>query len=1091
MSSPAYRIDGQSVSAAQFYARACDPSRSVVVEACAGAGKTWMLVSRVLLALLEGAQPQQILAITYTRKAAGEMRARLEEWLAAFSSAHSTVEEREQALQQRGMSAQQAREKADDLGALHAKLLQLGRPVEVRTFHAWFAQLLSHAPLSVIEQLGLPAAYELVEDTQILQSALLRRFHRRVQDDAERRADYLDLVRRHRRSTVLEWLQAAWRHGPELMRAEAAGTADSSVPPAAEFFPACAGVEHPAQLVREGPLARDIAALARQMGQLQGVTPRQKAAELVAAAGAPNAEESLRQVRAALLTTTGKPRKNLGDTPLQQAVLDGLTQLHDMQLQQDAHQDQLTLLRLARVLLQEYAALKRERGLIDMPDLERAAEALLGDSAIAGWVQERLDRRVRHVLIDEFQDTNPQQWQLLQSWLSSYAGAGGGASGQQPLSLFVVGDPKQSIYSFRGAEPRVFEAARDFTVEGLQGSVLACDHTRRNAPAVIDALNAVFNDAARVDGWGPFRDHTTDSSQPGQVLRLPGVQRPASAARAPEAVVWRDSLTQARTEPEQKLRAEEATQIASAVAALINEHQLAPGDVMVLARKRSMLALVAQALADAGIAHIVAEPLSLHESPEVLDLLAVLDVLASPGHDLSLARALRSPVFSATDEELLWLSQESAGQQLPWLATLLGEVEPVTPNLHRARRLLARWRTLSLPPHDLLDQIVSQADVIPRMAAAVPPARRQAALHAVNALLAASLQHEGGRFTSVYGLVRAVRSGRLRSPGVAPADAVQLLTVHGAKGLEARAVVVADAEPERRPALRADVLVDWPVDQRWPRAVAFVRNEDTMAPSLREVWSRVQQTQEREELNALYVAMTRARQWLVFSRTEPHQGVDGSRPWWPRVIDQAEAWHPSPKPEHALQQPLVEVPVLPAWEPPPPQPSAAVPPPEADGTLDESAARLGRAVHRVLEWACGPAGAGVRADLLGSGRVAALQQGMPLQHGARVARISEAILGSASCARFFDDEALRWAGNEVPLSWQGQSLRIDRLVALQDAPAGRVTWWVLDYKLQSDPASVAAYREQMGRYCAAVAALQPGDSVRGGFITGQGELVEV
>lgn len=1090
MSSPAYRIDGQSASEAQFYARACDPSRSVVVEACAGAGKTWMLVSRVLRALLEGAQPQQILAITYTRKAAGEMRARLEEWLAAFSSAHSTAEQREHALRQRGLSAQQAREHAEALGALHAQLLQLGRPVEVRTFHAWFAQLLSHAPLSVIEQLGLPLSYELIEDTQALQSALLRRFHRRVQDDVQRRADYLDLVRRHRRSTVLEWLLAAWRHGPELLRAEAAGTAENSVPPAAQVFAACADVEHPAQLVQSGPLARDIAALAQQMGALKGAVARAKAAELVAASSASSAEECLRLVRAALLTTKGGPRQKLGDTPLQQAVLEDLAQLQDMQLQEDAHRDHRALLRLARVLLQEYAALKRERGLIDMPDLERAAEALLGDSTIAGWVQERLDQRVRHVLIDEFQDTNPQQWQLLQSWLSSYAGAGGGASGQQPLALFVVGDPKQSIYSFRGAEPRVFEAARDFVVQGLQGSVLACDHTRRNAPAVIDALNAVFGDAARVDGWGPFRDHTTDSAQPGQVLRLPGVLRPPAAAPALEPIVWRDSLTQARTEPEQKLRAEEAAQIAAAVAALIEEHQLAPGEVMVLARKRSMLALVAQALADAGIAHIVAEPLALHESPEVLDLLAVLDVIASPGHDLSLARALRSPVFSASDEDLLWLAQQAARQQQPWLATLLGEAEPPTPNLQRARRLLARWRTLSLPPHDLLDHVVSQADVVPRVAAAVPAARRQAALHAVNALLAASLQHEGGRFTSVYGLVRAVRSGRLRSPGVAPADAVQLLTVHGAKGLEARAVVVADADPERRPPLRADVLVDWPVDQRWPRRVAFVRNEAAMAPSLRDAWSRAKETQDREELNALYVAMTRARQWLVFSHTQPHQGVNGSRPWWPRVNDQASAWEPLPVAHPARRQSFVEVRVLPAWVRlhPPAEPEPAR---EDDTTRDESAARLGRAVHRVLEWACGPTGAAVRADLPAAGRAAALQYGVPLLQGARVARLAGAILNSPSCARFFDDTALHWAGNEVQLSWQGQSLRIDRLVALQEGPADRATWWVLDYKLQSDPDAVPAYREQMARYRAAVAALQPGDTVRGGFITGQGELVEV
>ena len=114
-----------------------------------------------------------------------------------------------------------------------------------------------------------------------------------------------------------------------------------------------------------------------------------------------------------------------------------------------------------------------------MGDLERTALVLLSDSALSGWVQERLDARVSHVLIDEFQDTNPLQWQALHSWLSSYSGAGNAPS------VFIVGDPKQSIYRFRRAEPQVFRAAKQFVVQGLEGDVLSCDHTRRNAPEVL------------------------------------------------------------------------------------------------------------------------------------------------------------------------------------------------------------------------------------------------------------------------------------------------------------------------------------------------------------------------------------------------------------------------------------------------------------------------------------------------------------------------------------------------------------------------------------------------------------------------------
>ena len=147
-----------------------------------------------------------------------------------------------------------------------------------------------------------------------------------------------------------------------------------------------------------------------------------------------------------------------------------------------------------------------------MNDLERGAMALLGDAALAGWVQERLDARIRHVLIDEFQDTSPLQWHALHGWLSAYAGAGGGASSQRPPSVIVVGDPKQSIYRFRRAEPRVFAAVRGFVVEALGGCVLECDHTRRNAPGVLTALNAVFAEAQAAGAYAGFREHTTESA---------------------------------------------------------------------------------------------------------------------------------------------------------------------------------------------------------------------------------------------------------------------------------------------------------------------------------------------------------------------------------------------------------------------------------------------------------------------------------------------------------------------------------------------------------------------------------------------------
>jgi ATP-dependent helicase/nuclease subunit A len=135
MTGPAYRIDGRVVAPETFYAAACDPRRSIVVEACAGAGKTWMLVSRILRALLDGAQPHEILALTFTRKAAGEMRARLNQWLREYSCAGAPDEARldqlAAALRERGLDAEQARTLAPALGALQGRLLQSGRYVAI------------------------------------------------------------------------------------------------------------------------------------------------------------------------------------------------------------------------------------------------------------------------------------------------------------------------------------------------------------------------------------------------------------------------------------------------------------------------------------------------------------------------------------------------------------------------------------------------------------------------------------------------------------------------------------------------------------------------------------------------------------------------------------------------------------------------------------------------------------------------------------------------------------------------------------------------------------------------------------------------
>ncbi len=184
----AYEHNGQPVTREAFYAIACDPQRSVAVEACAGAGKTWMLVSRMLRALLDGCAPHEILAITFTKKAAGEMRQRLQEWLQEFAA--KPLPDLEKELIARGIGPQRALDKREQLQKLYRQTLDAGRPVQIRTFHSWFAALLGTAPLAVLEQQGLPAHYDLLEDDAEAVREVWRPYLAAVAQDAALRADY-------------------------------------------------------------------------------------------------------------------------------------------------------------------------------------------------------------------------------------------------------------------------------------------------------------------------------------------------------------------------------------------------------------------------------------------------------------------------------------------------------------------------------------------------------------------------------------------------------------------------------------------------------------------------------------------------------------------------------------------------------------------------------------------------------------------------------------------------------------------------------------------------------------------------------------
>src|SRR5262249_9410406 len=262
----------------------------------------WMLVSRILRALLAGAEPHEILAITFTRKAAGEMRQRLDDWLAQWSAAPDA--DLAEALRARGLPQADAAQR-EALRGLYAGLLQAGRPVQIRPFHSWFAALLRGAPVSVLQALGLPTRFELLEDDQEAVARVWRRFHAAVEREPAARADYEASVAAHGRFNTLKALDSALAKRVEFAMADAMGVVEDSVRTFGEVFEEFAGVEHPEQMLGEAWVRDSLYEASRALGRASAPTFSAKGRELEEAVTAGHWPG----VAAALLTKEQEPRK--------------------------------------------------------------------------------------------------------------------------------------------------------------------------------------------------------------------------------------------------------------------------------------------------------------------------------------------------------------------------------------------------------------------------------------------------------------------------------------------------------------------------------------------------------------------------------------------------------------------------------------------------------------------------------------------------------------------------------------------------------------------------------------------------------------
>ncbi len=1118
----AYEVNGRQVISEEFYEIACNPKKNVCVEACAGSGKTWMLVSRMVRALLDSSieserlgrpwQPQAILAITFTKRAATEMRERLYHLLEKFSK--DTPAQLQEELRLRGVDTDKnsklSKQYVAHLSKLHTKLLTQGLEVQVRTFHSWFASLLRSAPLSVLFQLNLPTQYDLLEDDAKARALVWEIFYKRLIEKPELRNDFESLVTTYGRSQTDKALRAVLDKRTEFVLADRYGIVGASVPSFKIIFPTFCDYLEPYDAFTKDPLLnKALWMAAKKLGQATQVSFSKQGIIL---------EKSLTKndpegVVAALFTKELAARKfsstllGIDDIRLAQESVDLVMRA---QLQHKAWIYQQQMANLSRCLLEEFSNLKREHGWVDMTDLELAASLILSDPVLSGWIQEKLDAAIKYLMIDEFQDTNPLQWQALSSWLSSYAGAG-----SHPPSLFLVGDPKQSIYRFRRAEPQVFKSAQKFVQDVMLGDLLNCDHTRRNASKIIHTINSVMKQLNAENLAPGFRAHTTNSTDRGEVLCLPQVGRGEKFrnSKAEEdllnddpinQLVWRDSLITPRFQPELELRVFEAQQAATWIDSRLHSSKdtdsVQAKDIIVLSRTRAGLVSVQKALRERKIPAVIGEKLTLIDCCEIQDLVALMDFLISPQDNLSLARILKSPIFSFNDDLLVQLRLESFQSTDFWWDSLL-RLNPVDNDGRVVCEYLSRWKIYltDRPPHDALNTIYLEGDFVARFSAAVIPEQRESIQSNLSALLNSTLSFNGGRFSTPYTFVRALKAGSALAPAVVNQDAIRLLTIHGAKGLEAEIVLLLDTDTPERSADSMSVLIDWPGQSSWPEKFIFLSSEKFPPECALDLMSTESLARKREESNALYVAMTRAKKTLCISSIQTYRSAPGS--WWKRLqpFSKEEDCLPSICKQLSIGDSnnlsdenfsLLTIPelILKENEFTDNKLLKSISIFSLDNHINDSdlakSSLIGLAMHRFLEW----------------GQVDDLTVDILLnEFSLTISEISTAKKmainiweGQGSWA--WNSNELLWSGNEVEVFFNGENLRIDRLVACRNSGNTSLeesTWWVLDYKSSDHPHKSQELCGQLLKYRLAVQSLYPKAKIRAAFLTSIGSLIEL
>jgi len=865
--------------------RAARPDASAWVSANAGSGKTKVLADRVMRLLLAGTEPSRILCLTFTKAAAANMEnrifAELGKWVRLDDEALAAALEKLEG--RRPDRARLARARR-----LFAHAVETPGGLKIETIHAFCERLLHMFPFEA----NVPARFTVLDDNEsavLLAEALGSVMTQAALGRDRALGDALTLLaENHADGTIADAVREALNHRAALLAyARTPATFEEAMAGLARALGLAEG-ETPQTIARamceDGIPATEWPAIASVL-QAGKSTDQKNAERLLKACQATTTEEQLKNYLRLFFTQQGKPAsdRTLATSAVPadlaerlRAERDRLAALDERMKAAQTVERTRALLTLARAVVSRIEAVKRARGALDFDDLVERTLTLL-QRADAAWVLYKLDAGIDHLLIDEAQDTSPAQWAILKR-LTEELFAGEGAVGKV-RTLFAVGDPKQSIYGFQGAAPQEFEGSGRYFEMRARQARLAFEPVEltvsfRSAPAVLSAVDAVFAIEEHYRGLS-FADVTVGTAHESARPDAPGLVE-----------VWETERPSDREEPEawvlpldELAESAPAIRVAERIARTVERlttrgddtgQRFSPGDILILVRNRgAFFEAVIRALKRRGVAVAGADRLDVGQHIAVRDLVAAGRAALLPDDDLTLAAALKSPLVGLTDEDLMRIAaRREDSESLVEAVTRAASAGDAT--AAQAAEALARWRDAAARrgPFSFYAGLIGPEGGRERLVARLG----QEAGDAIDAFLAMALDFEHRHAPSLKAFVLSFESdGRevkreIKRDLDTGRDEVRVMTVHGAKGLEAPFVILADdcRQPSGRHDPRLFALpVPLPNGSGGITVPVWSPKSDDDPPAVARLREAVRRREAEEHNRLLYVAMTRAKDRLV------------------------------------------------------------------------------------------------------------------------------------------------------------------------------------------------------------------------------------